>query len=124
MLVLYANKVIIFIKKFSAMKSIPLVTSKLNLHITPQINYEYENIMKNARKMKGEESHTHLMSSKISGLFLSLIFILSLMAIMMFWVLSSAPCLELFSAAPEEEEEKTQTCYRSTINVYSLFFLM
>lgn len=84
MLVLYANKVIIFIKKFSAMKSIPIVTSKLNLHITPQINYEYENIMKNARKMKGEESHTHLMSSKISGLFLSLIFILSLMAIMMF----------------------------------------
>lgn len=72
---------------------------------------------------KGKESHTHLMSSKISGLFLSLIFILSLMAIMMFWVLSSAPCLELFSAAPEEEE-KTQTCYRSTINVYSLFFLM
>lgn len=47
---------------------------------------------------------TSLMSSKISGLFLSLIFILSFMAMMMFWVRSSAPCLELFSAAPEHRE--------------------
>lgn len=45
-------------------------------------------------------TNTSLMSSKISGLFLSLIFILSFMAMMIFWVRSSAPCLELFSAAP------------------------
>lgn len=78
--------------------------------------------MKNARKVKGMEAHTHLMSSKISGLFLSLIFILSLMAIMMFWVLSSAPCLELFSAAPKEE--KTQTFYRCTIyRMFTAYFL-
>lgn len=49
---------------------------------------------------------TSLMSSKISGLFLSLIFILSFMAIMMFWVRSSAPCLELFSAAPGHLERE------------------
>lgn len=42
MLVLYANKVIIFIKKFSAIKSIPLV--KLNLHITPQKSIENKNL--------------------------------------------------------------------------------
>ena len=47
-----------------------------------------------------------MISSKISGLFLSLIFILSLMAMMMFWVLSSAPCLELFSAAPESKRPR------------------
>lgn len=41
-------------------------------------------------------------SSKISGLFLSRIFILSFMAMMMCCVRSSAPVLELFSAAPEE----------------------
>lgn len=46
-------------------------------------------------------TNTSLMSSKISGLFLSLIFIRSFMAMIIFWVRSSAPCLELFSAAPE-----------------------
>lgn len=44
--------------------------------------------------------NTSWMSSKISGLFLSRIFIRSFRTMMMFWVLSSAPCLELFSAAP------------------------
>lgn len=43
---------------------------------------------------------TSWMSSKISGLFLSRIFMRSLRTMMMFWVRSSAPCLELFSAAP------------------------
>lgn len=43
---------------------------------------------------------TSLIKSKISGLFRSRIFIRSFMAMMMFWVRSSAPCLELFSAAP------------------------
>lgn len=47
----------------------------------------------------------YLMRSNISGLFLSLIFIRSFIAMMIFWVLSSAPCLELFSAAPEERNE-------------------
>lgn len=46
-------------------------------------------------------------SSKISGLFLSRIFILSFMAIMMCCVLSSAPVLELFSAAPEDKKWQT-----------------
>lgn len=44
-------------------------------------------------------------SSKISGLFLSRIFILSFMAMMMCCVRSSAPVLELFSAAPEEKRK-------------------
>lgn len=39
---------------------------------------------------------------KISGLFFSRIVICSFMTVMMLWVLSSAPCFELFSAAPEE----------------------
>lgn len=38
---------------------------------------------------------------KISGLFFSRIVICSFIAVMMLWVLSSAPCFELFSAAPE-----------------------
>lgn len=42
----------------------------------------------------------YLMSSKISGLSRSLCFILSFMAVMMELALSSAPCLEDFSAAP------------------------
>lgn len=45
-------------------------------------------------------ANTSWMSSKISGLFLSRIFMRSLRTMMMFWVRSSAPCLELFSAAP------------------------
>lgn len=44
---------------------------------------------------------TSRITSKISGLFRSRIFIRSFMAMIMFCVLSSAPCLELFSAAPE-----------------------
>lgn len=40
------------------------------------------------------------MSSKISGLLRSRIFMRSLSTMIMFWVRSSAPCLELFSAAP------------------------
>ncbi|TNN56046.1 hypothetical protein EYF80_033762 [Liparis tanakae] len=39
-------------------------------------------------------------TSNTSGLFFSRIFMRSFMAMMMFWVLSSAPCLELFSTAP------------------------
>ena len=45
------------------------------------------------------------MSSKISGLSLTLAFILSFMATMMALALSSAPCLALFSAAPEADRE-------------------
>lgn len=45
--------------------------------------------------------NTSWICSKISGLFLSLIFMRSFRTMMMFWVRSSAPCLELFSAAPE-----------------------
>lgn len=45
-------------------------------------------------------ANTSWISSKISGLFLSRIFMRSLRTMMMFWVRSSAPCLELFSAAP------------------------
>lgn len=48
--------------------------------------------------------NTSLMSSKISGLFRSLIFMRSFMAMMMFCVRSSAPCFELFSAAPAVNE--------------------
>lgn len=44
---------------------------------------------------------TYRMSSKISGLSLSLSFILSFMAVIILLALSSAPCFELFSAAPE-----------------------
>ena len=45
-------------------------------------------------------SHTHLMRSNTSGLSRSLSFMRSFMAMMMVFALSSAPCLELFSAAP------------------------
>lgn len=49
--------------------------------------------------------NTSWICSKISGLFLSLIFMRSFRTMMMFWVRSSAPCLELFSAAPDETDE-------------------
>jgi hypothetical protein len=53
---------------------------------------------------KGEKrKQAYRMSSKISGLVRSRCFILSFMAVMMICVLSSAPCLELFSAAPLRE---------------------
>lgn len=51
--------------------------------------------------------NTSWMSSKISGLFLSRIFMRSLRTMIMFWVRSSAPCLELFSAAPERKYNKS-----------------
>lgn len=44
------------------------------------------------------------MSSKISGLLRSRIFMRSLSTMMMFCVRSSAPCLELFSAAPADAD--------------------
>lgn len=52
--------------------------------------------------------NTSWMSSKISGLFLSRIFMRSLRTMIMFWVRSSAPCLELFSAAPGRGGNKKQ----------------
>jgi len=59
---------------------------------------------------------THLMRSKMSGLLRSRSFIRSLMALMMLWVLSSAPCFELFSAAPvspwQRSENRSQSWYR------------
>ena len=45
----------------------------------------------------------YLISSKISGRDVSLSFILSFMATIIVLALSSAPCLELFSAAPESK---------------------
>jgi hypothetical protein len=66
------------------------------------------NLVKLSRKLKqmrkGEKrKQAYRMSSKISGLVRSRCFILSFMAVMMICVLSSAPCLELFSAAPLRE---------------------
>lgn len=49
--------------------------------------------------------NTSRISSKISGLFRSRIFMRSFMAIMMLWVRSSAPILELFSAAPTKSKQ-------------------
>lgn len=49
---------------------------------------------------------TSRITSKISGLFRSRIFMRSFMAMIMFWVRSSAPCLQLFSAAPERGQEQ------------------
>lgn len=43
----------------------------------------------------------YLISSKISGFSRSLCFIRSFIAVIMLFALSSAPCFELFSAAPE-----------------------
>ena len=47
------------------------------------------------------------MSSNSSGLSRSLSFILSFMAMMMVLALSSAPCFELFSAAPVHTHHMT-----------------
>lgn len=55
-------------------------------------------------------ANTSWMSSKISGLFLSRIFMRSLRTMMMFWVRSSAPCLELFSAAPGWGQRRKNKC--------------
>lgn len=57
-------------------------------------------------------------SSKISGLFLSRIFILSFIAMMMCCVRSSAPVLELFSAAPENWQKINQGQIREFIFLY------
>lgn len=46
------------------------------------------------------------MSSNISGFSLSLCFIRSFIAVIILFALSSAPCLELFSAAPKGKREK------------------
>ena len=45
---------------------------------------------------------SYLINSKISGFSRSLFFMRSFMAVMMLFALSSAPCFELFSAAPTE----------------------
>lgn len=45
----------------------------------------------------------YLISSKISGFSLSRCFILSFIAVIILLALSSAPCFELFSAAPENQ---------------------
>lgn len=61
--------------------------------------------------------NTSLIKSKISGLFRSRIFIRSFMAMMKFWVRSSAPCFELFSAAPVHQkvqnahQKQTKLCF-------------
>lgn len=61
-----------------------------------------------------EMMNTFRISSKISGLFLSRIFILSFIAMMMCCVRSSAPVLELFSAAPGDKVGQVQ---RSSVNL-------
>ncbi len=65
--------------------------------------------------------NTSWICSKISGLFLSLIFMRSFRTMMMFWVRSSAPCLELFSAAPDEAQEWREGCRRNSLEceIYS-----
>ena len=50
---------------------------------------------------------TYRISSNISGLFRSRIFIRSFIAMMIVCVLSSAPCFELFSAAPTKTRGKS-----------------
>lgn len=63
--------------------------------------------------------NTSLIKSKISGLFRSRIFMRSFMAMMKFWVRSSAPCFELFSAAPvhqkthhaQQKQTHTKSCF-------------
>lgn len=46
----------------------------------------------------------YLISSNISGFSRSLCFILSFIAVMIVFALSSAPCFELFSAAPTNKK--------------------
>ena len=50
---------------------------------------------------------TYLMRSKTSGLSRSLSFMRSFMAMIMVLALSSAPCFELFSAAPRKNIERS-----------------
>lgn len=61
--------------------------------------------------------NTSWICSKISGLFLSLIFMRSFRTMMMFWVRSSAPCLELFSAAPDVKRQRSA---RNVLNMWNI----
>lgn len=54
-------------------------------------------------------------TSNTSGQFFSLIFMRSFIAMMIFWVLSSAPCLELFSTAPKKK--KLSSLHTLCINI-------
>lgn len=64
--------------------------------------------------------NTSLIKSKISGLFRSRIFMRSFMAMMKFWVRSSAPCFELFSAAPVHQKAHNDIRNIETQNHVSL----
>lgn len=63
-------------------------------------------------------------TSNTSGRFFSLIFMRSFIAMMIFWVLSSAPCLELFSTAPETNQVCLDpiVCNQSTCVYWMGFF--
>ena len=65
---------------------------------------------------------THLISSNTSGLSFSLSFIRSFIAMMIVFALSSAPCFELFSAAPAENNLKTfkRNCQTLLFQIQSL----
>lgn len=75
--------------------------------------------------------NTSLIKSKISGLFRSRIFMRSFMAMMKFWVRSSAPCFELFSAAPvhqkihnaHQEQTHTKSCLTESGQGYQSYKL-
>ena len=59
---------------------------------------------------------SHLINSKISGFCLSRCFMISFMAVIILLALSSAPCLQLFSAAPEILLWGKQEKVKSTVN--------
>ena len=69
---------------------------------------------------------SYLIRSNTSGFSFSRSFILSFMAMMMVLALSSAPCLELFSAAPDKVptsvllyySSRGQTCYLMLRKIY------
>lgn len=54
---------------------------------------------------------THRISSNISGFSRSLCFIRSFIAVIMLFALSSAPCFELFSAAPMNQKRRKKFVY-------------
>ena len=58
---------------------------------------------------------THLISSNTSGLSFSLSFILSFIAMMIVFALSSAPCFELFSAAPVSNNFKLSNDFQNFV---------
>lgn len=70
------------------------------------------------KKIKAND-HTHRISSKISGFSRSLCFILSFIAVIMLFALSSAPCFVLFSAAPV----RTNEIVKFEIHVWRFKFL-